>query len=58
MPLERGDTWCGLDTLRVVDESTGEVVLDGLILADMDIAPDENRVTMVVSSDIKDDREN
>lgn len=52
MPLEPGDKWTGLDTLRVVDESTGEIILDGLILSDMDIAPYENRVTMIVSSDI------
>lgn len=56
MPLEPGDHWTGLDTLRVVDTNTGEVVLDGLILTDMDIDPRQNRVTMMVSSDISDDR--
>lgn len=52
MPLEGGDRWVGLDTLRVIDESGDEIILDGLILTDMDINPDENRVTMMVSSDI------
>ena len=57
MPLNPGDKWTGLDTLRVVEESTGEIILDGLILSDMDIAPYENRVTMMVSSDIGHDTE-
>lgn len=52
MPLVGGDRWCGLDTLRVIDESTNEIVLDGSIIVDMDISPDEGRVTMTVSSDI------
>lgn len=55
MPLEGGDRWVGLDTLRVIDESGDEIILDGLILTDMDINPDENRVTMMVSSDISND---
>lgn len=52
MPLDHGDTWSGLDTLRVVDAATGEVVTDGSLITDMDIDPRENRVTMTVSSDI------
>ena len=52
MPLKPGDKWTGLDTLRVIDTNSGEIVLDGLILTDMDISPEANRVTMMVSSDI------
>ena len=58
MPLKGGDRWTGLDTLRVVDVATGNVVLDGLILTDMDIDPHQNRVTMMVSSDIQNDTNN
>jgi hypothetical protein len=52
MPLRGGDCWRGLDTLAVVDESTGETIVSGCILTDMDIDPHENLVTMFVSSDI------
>ena len=52
LPLKPGDRWVGLDTLRVIDTTTGKIVLDGLILTDMDINPEQNRVTMMVSSDI------
>jgi hypothetical protein len=52
MPLKGGDRWVGLDTLRVLDKADNEIVLDGPIIVDMDIDPDENRVTVVVSSDI------
>jgi hypothetical protein len=50
--LKGGDTWRGLDTLRVVDDATGEVVTDGCLIMDMDIDADAGRVTMTVSSDI------
>jgi hypothetical protein len=52
VPLEPGDTWRGLDTLRVVDDATGEVLTDGNIVMDMNINPDEGLITMIVSSDI------
>ena len=52
MPLESGDRWVGLDTLRVIDVAKDEIILDGLIITDMDINPHENRVIMMVSSDI------
>jgi hypothetical protein len=52
MALKPGDRWVGLDTLRVVDEVTGELLTDGFIVVDMDIDPDENRITLTVSSDI------
>ncbi|QSG06364.1 hypothetical protein HSR121_2032 [Halapricum desulfuricans] len=35
-----------------MDEASGKIVVDGLILTDMDIDPRQNRVTMMVSSDI------
>ncbi|WP_143420912.1 hypothetical protein [Halorubrum halodurans] len=52
MPLTPGEKWSGLDTLRIVDEARGKVVLDGLMITGMDIDPSHNRVTMMVSSDI------
>lgn len=52
MVLEPGDVWTGLDTLRVEDNSTGEVLTDGCIVLDMDIDVDEGLITMIVSSDI------
>lgn len=52
MPLEPGDQWYGLDTLRVIDEATGEIVTEGAILRDMDIDPDENVVTITVNGDV------
>lgn len=55
LPLEGGDRWVGLDTLRVLDVSTGQIILDGHIITDMDIDPHHNRVTMMVSSDIQND---
>lgn len=51
MTLEPGDTWKGLDTLRVVDEH-GNVVTEGNIVMDMDIDPDAGVITMTVSGDI------
>jgi hypothetical protein len=52
MPLNHGDVWKGLDTLRVEDQATGEVLTDGCIVMDMDIDADEGLITMIVSSDI------
>lgn len=52
MPLEPGTPWKGLDTLRIVDEKHGKIILEGMIISDMDIDPIHNRVTMIVSSDI------
>lgn len=57
LPLKGGDRWVGLDTLRVLDVSTGQIILDGHIITDMDISADKNRVTMMVSSDIQNDDE-
>lgn len=52
MPLNPGDTWTGLDVLVVVDEATGERLLENVIVSDMDINPGKNEITMFVSSDI------
>jgi hypothetical protein len=52
LPLNGGDCWKGLDTLRVVDDATGEVLTDGNIVMDMDIDPELGLITMTVSSDI------
>lgn len=52
MTLEPGDVWTGLDTLRVIDDATGEVLTEGCLITGMDIDPDENLITMSVSSDI------
>lgn len=52
MPLKSGDSWRGLDTLRIVDNKYGKVILDGMIISDMDINPTQNRVTIIVNSDI------
>lgn len=52
MALEGGDYWSGLDTLRVVDESTGEIITDGGIVCDMDIDPHDGRITFTISTDI------
>jgi len=50
--LEPGDRWVGLDTLRVIDSATGDVLTDGTIIQDMDIDPTEGVVEIIVSSDI------
>jgi hypothetical protein len=52
LPLNPGDRWAGLDTLKVVDNSTGDVLTEGNIVLDMDIDPKEGLITMIVSSDI------
>lgn len=52
MPHTPGEPWKGLDTLRIIDQKHGKVILDGMIITDMDINPAQNRVTMIVSSDI------
>jgi len=52
LPLEHGTPWKGLDTLRVEDSATGEVLTDGCMVMDMDIDPEKGLITMVVSSDI------
>jgi len=57
MPLKGGDVWAGLSTLRVEDESTGEIITDGFIVTGMDICPNENRIILSVSSDISNQNE-
>ena len=52
MPLKGGDTLRGILALKVEDEATGETPIDGAFILDMDIDPDQNVVTMTVSTDI------
>ena len=52
LPLEGDDRLSGILDLIVVDSATGEQLVAGVFIEDMDISADQKRVTMTVNSDI------